>query len=100
MRQFTKEEAITFAESNQWEPLSFRERALLQFSQKLLCMPFDKFHEATEKALGRPVFTHEFGLNYDGLIAELLGRAPMPSFEDIINLIPREKRVIVIGGEE
>ena len=66
-------------------------------SQKtLLCMPFDVFHQAVEKTLGRPVYTHEFGLNYEGIKAELLDGADPPSLEDILNLIPEEKRVVVL----
>lgn len=53
------------------------------------------FHEAVEKALGRPVWTHEFGLNWDGLKKELMGEAPAPTMQEIIDLIPEEKRIIV-----
>ena len=49
-------------------------------------MPFDVFHEAVEKSLGRPVFTHEFGLNRDGMMKELCGDEPPPTFKDIINI--------------
>lgn len=63
-------------------------------------MPFQVFHEAIEKALGRPVFTHEFGLNREGLQKEFLGEIDPPTFEECINLIPKEKRLIVmVGGE-
>ena len=31
---------------------------------------FGKFHEGLEKLVGRPVFTHEMGLNYEGLKEE------------------------------
>jgi hypothetical protein len=60
-------------------------------------MPFSIFHEAITKALGRPVFTHEFGLNREGLIKELFRGAPAPTLEEIINLIPEEKRIIING---
>jgi hypothetical protein len=63
--------------------------------EELLCMPFDVFHEAVEKTLGRPVWTHEFGLNFDGLKAELLGEKPASTMEEIINLIPEDKRVVI-----
>lgn len=71
MKQLSKDEAIIFYNNNLWEPLSFRQRAEFQIKQDRLCMPFDKFHEAIEKTLGRPVFTHEFGLNREGLENEL-----------------------------
>lgn len=91
-----KEQAIQLYNSKFWEPMSYKDRAIFQLWEDKLCMPFNVFHEAMEKALGRPVFTHEFGLNRDGLKKELLGEAPAPSFEDIINLIPEDKRLIVV----
>ena len=96
MDQLTKEQAIAFHDSNAWETMSYEERAKFQICQDLLCMPFGVFHEAIEKSLGRPVYTHEFGLNHKGLKDELLNGANPPSLTDIINLIPEEKRVIII----
>jgi hypothetical protein len=92
----TKEEAIAFANEKKYEPMTYRERALLQLKEDLLCMPFDVFHEAIQKALGRPVWTPEFGLNRDGLLAELEGLSPTPSLTDIVNLIPEDKQAIVL----
>lgn len=92
----TKTEAIKLAESKFWETMSFKERAIFQMFEEKLCMPFDVFHEAIEKALNRPVFTHEFGLNPEGLRKELLGESPAPTLEDIINLIPKDKQIILV----
>lgn len=91
----TKEEAIALAEIKFWEKMTPREIATFQIHEEKLCMPFEVFHEAVEKTLGRPVFTHEFGMNPDGLKKELAGDSPMPSMEDILNLIPAEKRIVV-----
>jgi hypothetical protein len=93
----TKNQAIRLYDSEFWKTLSFRERAVFQINEKRLCMPFDVFHEAVEKTLGRPVWTHEFGLNVDGIRKEIMNGAPSPSFEDIINMIPKDKRVILVG---
>lgn len=41
-----------------------------QLLNPILLVPFDKFHESVEFLLGRPVWTHEFGLNWEGLKAE------------------------------
>ena len=95
MEQFTREQAIAFGENKLYEPLSYRERAELQLFQNKLCMPFDVFHEAIEKALGRPVFTHEFAFR-DELIKELNGEKSAPTLDEIINLIPEEKRILII----
>lgn len=79
-----------------WEPMTHRERAEFQLWQPLLCMPFPVFHEAVEQALGRPVYTHEFGRNLDGLRAEFLGERTAPSLKEIIDLIPEEKRLLCV----
>lgn len=92
----TKEQAIALYQSDWWKPLSHTERALFQMFEQRLCMPFDVFHEAIEKALGRPVCTHEFGLNADGLKRELLGEKPPPTMDEILALIPADKRVLIV----
>lgn len=91
----TSEQAIRLANSNFWEQMSFREIAEFQISEERLCMPFEIFHNAVEKTIGRPVFTHEFGLNIEGLRKEIFGNRNPPSFDEIINLIPEDKRFIV-----
>jgi hypothetical protein len=78
-----------------WEKMTKKQIAMFQLFEPKLCMPFDIFHEAIESVLGRPVFTHEFGLNYEGLKSEILGKKSAPSMEEIINLIPEEKRILV-----
>ena len=72
-----------------------REIAEFQMEQDRLCVPFDVFHKAIEDALGRPVYTHEFGLNRDGLRKELNGEKESPTLEEIINLIPENKRILI-----
>ena len=95
MRELTRKQAVELYESGFWEPLSYEERAKFQMLNELLCMPFEVFHEAIEKYLGRPVWTHEFGLNREGLMEEVFAGAAPPSLEEIIDLIPKEKRLIV-----
>lgn len=95
MRQLTKEEAIAFCDSKVYENWTYRQIAEFQMEQDLLCVPFGVFHEAIEKTLGRPVFTHEFGFNREGLMKELLGGKEAPTFEEIVNLIPKEKRLVI-----
>lgn len=92
------EKAIKLAESNWWIGKDPKEVAMFQLFIAELCMDFSAFHEAIEKALGRPVFTHEFGLNYDRLCKEILGEKAAPSFEEIMNLIPEEKRLLIQVG--
>jgi hypothetical protein len=95
MKQLTKKQAIEFHESEKWKELDVKERAAFQMYQDRLCMPFSEFHKAITEVLGRPVYTHEFGLNRDGLIAEMEGKAEPPSFADIVNMLPADKTVIL-----
>jgi hypothetical protein len=82
--------------SEEWKKWDDRSLVGLALFQKRLFCPFDVFHAAIERVLDRPVRTHEFGLNLDGLISEYLGDTPKPSFEDIMNLIPAEKRITIL----
>lgn len=91
----TKEKAIALAESGFWKDMTARKIAEFQMMEEKLCMPFDVFHKAIEETLGRPVYTHEFGMNYDGLKAELFNGATPPTLADIINMIPEDKRIII-----
>jgi len=87
---FTREQAIAFDESKAWESMTFRQRAEFQMVTELLCMPFDVFHEALQKTLGRPVFTHELA-DWDSITAELFGEKGSPSMEEISKMILEEK---------
>jgi hypothetical protein len=98
VKQLTSEEAIAFGEGGEWKAWTPLQRAAFQMTQEMLCMPFDEFHKAITEALGRPVYTHEFGLNREGLIRELAGQANAPSLDEILALIPAHK-LIVIGGK-
>ena len=95
MRQLTYEEAKAFCDSKKWEPMSLAQRANFQIHQDRLCMPFDVFHEAVEKTLGRPVYTHEFAFTRQRLIEELQGKADAPTMEEIIAMIPPEKLIVI-----
>lgn len=95
MKQLTKKQAIAFCENKLYEGMTSRQIAEFQMEQDRLCVPFDVFHKAIEETLGRPVYTHEFGLNRDGLRKELHGEKETPTLEEIINLIPNDKRILI-----
>ena len=82
----TKEEAVAKAATKWWEKSTTKEIVAFQLYEPLLCMPFDIFHSAIEKELGRPVFTHEFAL-LDGLKAEFERRIRKPSLGEAIGKI-------------
>jgi hypothetical protein len=90
-----EEQAVALYDSSWWVGKSFRDIAGFQLFEERLCCPFDVFQDAVEKSLGRPVFTHEFGLNVDGLKKEFLRIGDPPTLKEIIEMIPEEKRVVV-----
>lgn len=69
--------------------MTYHQIAEFQVEQNKLCMPFNVFHEAIEKTLGRPVFTHEFAFREE-LRKELYGEKESPTFEEICAYIPKE----------
>jgi len=89
-----KEKALKMYESKWWEGWDDKDIVMVQLFTAELCMPFDKFHGAVERTLGRPVWTHEFGF-WEHLVKEFLGEKEPPSLSDILNLIPAEKCVVV-----
>ena len=95
MKQLTREQAIELAKSKVYENWTNEEIVRFQLFQEKLCMDFSRFHEALEKVLDRPVFTHEIAMNYDGIVSEFLGEKDSPTFEEIIELIPKDKRVVI-----
>jgi len=94
--KLTKKQAIALAKSEFWKDMTYFERAKFQLFTGKLCMPFEVFHEAIEKALGRPVYTHEFGLNVKGLKEELLGKRKAPTLKEILDMIPKDKLIVPI----
>lgn len=90
-----RDKAIELSKTNWWEGRPAKEVAKFQFFTDELCMPFDKFHQALEEALGRPVWTHELGLSYDRIALELVGEADPPTMQEIMDLIPAGKRIII-----
>ena len=91
----TKDEAVALFEGKFWEPMAAYDRAMFQLWEDRLCMPWGVFMEALGEALGRPVYTHELGLNRDGLKEELLGLRAAPTITEVLELIPVEQRVVV-----
>lgn len=93
MQQFTKEQAIAFAKSGEWKDWTDEEIVRFQLYQKKLCMDFHRFHVALGHVLGRSVYTHEMA-NWDAIVDEYEGERTAPTFEEIINMIPEEKRFL------
>ena len=64
------EQMEKFGDNRWWLSEDKRVLGYYQLMNPILLVSFDKFHEALEFLLGRPVWTHEMGLNYEGLKAE------------------------------
>ncbi len=89
-----KDKAIELYNSKWWEGLPDRDVATFQLFTAELCMPFGDFQMAMERTLKRPVWTHEFA-SFDRMVKELMGEAPAPTFQEILDMIPAEKRILV-----
>lgn len=94
MKQLTEKQAIAIHDSKEWEKWTNEEIVKFQLFQDRLAVPFPRFHEAIEKVLGRPVYTHEFAFR-NNLIAEYKKERRAPTFEEICDLIPKEKLIII-----
>ena len=66
----TEKEALAKFDTKWWESATDDEIVKFQLFEPLLCMPFGRFHEAVEKRLSRPVYTHEFATSYIGKLRE------------------------------
>jgi len=94
-KELTKEQVIAFADSGIWKGWTNEQIVRFQLFQRKMCMPFSRFHEALEDVLKRPVYTHEFAFNPGGIELEYLGEKEPPTFNEIIEMIPEDKRIIL-----
>jgi hypothetical protein len=93
-QQLTKEQAIAFADSEIWKSWTAEQIVRMQLFQRRLCVPFNVFHESVGEVFGRDVYTHEFA-NSEALMLEYLGFRPAPTLDEIIEMIPEDKRRII-----
>lgn len=59
-----------YGDNQWWESKDSLEIAKYQIFEDILMTDFSTFHEGVEKLLGRGVYTHEFGLNVEGIRQE------------------------------
>lgn len=93
--QLTKEQALKLAKSKVWEKWDDEQIVRFQLYQDRLCMDFGRFHQAIEKVLGRPVWTHEFA-QIDLIRLEYEGIRKKPTLEEIMGQIPKEKLILAV----
>ena len=65
-----REAIISYGDYHWWLSDNIVEIAMNQLFEEVLLVDFDLFHEGVEEFLGRPVWTHEFGLNVEELREE------------------------------
>lgn len=65
----------------------------------VLEMPFDLVHQRIEELVGRPVWTHEMGLNKDGLIAEARG-ARHATMDEIVGQLAQTGKLVIVLTED
>lgn len=94
----TEQQAIAVFDSECWREWTPEQRVRFQLFEDRLCMPFSEYHKAIEEVLGRPVWTHEFA-SIDGLRKEFLGERAAPTMQEILDLIPEEKRIVIFSPE-
>lgn len=94
MKQFTKTQAIALHDSGIWEDMTDEDIVKLQLYQEKLCVPWSVFRDSINNVLGRGVYTHEFAFP-ELLIEEYEGKRAKPTIDEIINLIPSSKRVLI-----
>src|SRR5260221_8729714 len=60
-----------YGDNHWWElDIDPRKMAYHQIKEPIMLVKFSDFHEAIELLLGRPVWTHEFGISYEKLVQE------------------------------
>lgn len=99
MKQLTKKQALVVFHGGEWKDWTDEDIVRFQLYQERTCMPFNVFHRAVINVFGRQVFTHEFA-NSERLIDEYEGKCPAPTFEEIINMIPDETKIIIEMDDE
>jgi hypothetical protein len=87
--------AKTLAATGWWLSRTDEEIVRFQLFTDLLCMPWGRFQEAVGKVLKRPVWTHEFA-RPELLRKEFLGDRAAPTMQEILDMIPEAKRLVVV----
>lgn len=66
-----KKSMLKYKDNHWWESNDLVKIATYQIFEDTLIVDFDKFHEGLEKLIGRPIYTHELGLNVEGIREEV-----------------------------
>lgn len=94
----TKEQAIILGNSKFYEELSDREIIIFQLLEGRLCMPLHVLHEALQRVLDRPVFTHKMQPYL--LLCEMFNLKSKTTMKEILELTPKDKQIVVVTEGE
>lgn len=98
IEQLSRKQAIEFAKSGVWKEWDDEQIVKFQIFQDRLCIDFDRYHRALCLVLERPVYSHELA-RMSNLRSEYLGIRKAPTINEIIEMIPEDKRQIIIKEE-
>lgn len=62
-------------------------------------VPFELYHKRIEQLVGRPIWTHEIGLNWEGLCKECRWENRPATMNEILTLIPEDRLIIANPNE-
>lgn len=92
--KLTRQQAWDLAATEWWKNATSLAIASFQLNEDRLCCPFGVFHKSVEDVLGRPVWSHEFA-DADALREEMNGICQAQTIDEILDMIPEAKRIIV-----
>jgi hypothetical protein len=95
----SKEEAIEIGKSGVWKEWDATKKVLVQLFNDLMCIPISEYQNALNEVLGRLVLTHELAYP-DMLRDEYLTLRPPPTMQEIIDLMPGDRPLIVVECHE
>ena len=82
----TSQQAIAVGNSEIWEQWSEDQIVRFQLFQDVVAIPFDRYHQALQSLLNRPVTVMEFG-NSDKLQKEYLKKNAAPTVLEMLTLL-------------
>jgi len=90
--QLTKKQAVEIADRELWKKWNDKELVRMQLFQKRLLVPLDQFQMAVQRCIGRPVWTHELGMESSlfRIQKDFLKEDLPPSEEEILKMIPED----------
>jgi len=93
-----RKEALAKSNTHWWEGKADKEIVDFQLYEERLCCPFDVYHGAIERVLGRPVFTHEFA-DSKALQEEYEGKREYDGIIPSIKRVAGDKPIIMMNAE-